>query len=501
MSSFSGLATRFIKRHQNLLITISLVLVALPFVALSFFNHPALDDFLDAVMVKELGFWSAQKSIYFSHTGRYSTTLLLALVNPLIYGHMENHWWPVTLGFLVGTLLVLRFYVGLLPGISTMKAWRGAGVLLGLWLAFAPGQAEGLYWFTGAYTYLATAWLLLLWLGVLVRYVEARRNATPHTVWLLLLIGLTVAVAGSTEPVALPFLVVLLAGAGMTWRYSRHRWVVVLLACLAFTGSMISFAAPGNFVRMGSMGESFGIFKTLLYSGATAGYLLLTWVSNPVLLVVSALLLPSLYRAAQLRDYLLVHLLSRIPAGFLAGGLALLLAAANCPAYYASGTGLPLRARNTLYLLFLAGWFVVLLMWCCRRARQKQFAIPINALLSSRLQPFWLALLLLFFFSDYNVQTRSHLLGNGSNNVIRAYHQWLSGEAAHFDAELRTRYRKLAAGGPIVAIVPLHSRPEMLYSFGVADTVNSTVLQNYARYFDVPKVVVSGASENAKLRP
>lgn len=493
MSSFSGSVTRFLQRHQNLLITVGLVLVALPFVALSFFNHPALDDFLDAVTVKQLGFWSAQRYFYLNHTGRYTTTVVLALTNPLVYGHMENHWWPVTLGFLLGTWLVLRFYVGLLPGMSGLKAWRGAGLLLGLWLAFAPGQAEGLYWFTGAYTYLTTAWLLLLWLGALVRYVDARRAARPHTAWLLLLIGLTAAVAGSTEPVALPFLVVLLVGAGLTWRYSRHRWVVVVLACLAFAGCMVSFAAPGNFVRMSSMGESFGIIKTLLYSGATAGYLLLTWVSNPVLLVVSALLLPGLSRTAHRHDSLLVHLLSRIPAGLLASGLALLLAAANCPAYYASGTGLPLRARNTLYLLFLAGWFVVLLTWCCRQARQPQSAISAIALLTLRLQPLWLALLLLFFFSDYNVQTRSHLLGHGSNNVVRAYRQWLGGEAARFDAELRARYWKLAVGGPVVAITPLRSRPELLYSFGVADANSLTVLQNYARYFDVPKVVVEKA--------
>jgi hypothetical protein len=491
MSSFSGLPTK-LQRHQNLLTTVGLCLVALPFVALSFFNHPVLDDFLDAVTVKQLGFWTAQKYFYLNHTGRYATTVLLALINPLVYGHLEASWWPVALGFILGTLVVLRLCVGLLPGISGSVAWRGAGILLGLWLAFAPGQAEGLYWFTGAYTYLATAWLVLLWLVGLVRYVDARRKGYPCTLWLLLTIGLTAAVAGTTEPVALPFLVLLLAGAALTWRYSQYRWPAMLMAGLALTGSIISFAAPGNFVRMSSMGESFGIIKTLVYSAATTGYLLLTWVGNPVLLLVSALLLPVLGRTAQLRDQLLVSVLARIPTHLLLGGLTLLLTAANCPAYYASGTGLPLRARNMLYLLFLAGWFVVLLTWCCRQAINSKRPPELFAVLSaSRLQPLWLGLLLLFFFADFNVQTRSHLLGLGSNNVVRAYHQLLSGEASRFDAELRGRYQALAAGGPVVTIKPLRNRPELLCSFEVADATSASVLQDYANYFGVPKVVIS----------
>jgi hypothetical protein len=240
------------------------------------------------------------------------------------------------------------------------------------------------------------------------------------------------------------------------------------------------------------MGEPFGILKTLVYSAATTGYLLLTWVGNPVLLLVSALLLPVLARTARLRNQLMVRMLARIPTPLLVGGLTLLLAAANCPAYYASGTGLPLRARNMLYLLFLVGWFVVLLTWCCHQAINSKRPSELVAVLSvSRLQPLWLGLLLLFFFADFNVQTRSHLLGLGSNNVVRAYRQWLSGEAARFDAELRARYRALAAGGPVVAIKPLRNRPELLCSFEVADATSASVLQDYAYYFGVPKVVIA----------
>ncbi|GAB3331276.1 hypothetical protein GCM10027511_39880 [Hymenobacter humi] len=487
MINIMGQVMHALRRHHTLLITIALVLVVLPFVGLSFYNHPSLDDYLDAVTVKELGFWRAQKHFYLTLTGRYTTTVLLALVNPLLYIRLEGHWW-VALIFIFGTLLILRFSLSELLVLSGKAGWLAAGLLLGLWLAYAPGQAEGLYWFTGAYTYIMAVWLLLVWLVALNRYAMARLAKSGARRWLLALAMLTLAVAGTVEPVALPFLMSLAAGAFISWRQKEGR-IVWLLAGLAVVGCLVSFVAPGNFVRIASMGGQFGVLKTLCYSTATTGYLLLTWVGNPVLLALSALVFPAMNRIAQQRDQLIVQFLSQLPAGLLAIGLAGLMTLASCPAYYASGTGLPLRARTTLYLLFLLGWFAVLLTWCCRQARSSQYSPMVNALATGRLAPLWTAMLVLFFFADYNVQTRATMLGQGSNNVIRAYRQWLNGEAAGYDAELRARYQTLHSGAPVVTIRPLRNRPDLLYSFDIVGTNNPEFLEGYARYFGTKRVI------------
>ncbi len=232
MSRSSHRFARVIQRHQHLLMCIGLGLVALPFVALSGYNHPAVDDLLDAQLVKQMGFWQAQKYFYLNHTGRYATTVLLALVNPLLYGHMETRWGIVALGFMLVTFLTLRLCLTLVPGLAGRAAWLGAGLLTGLWLAYAPGQAEGLYWFTGAYTYVATGWWLLLWLVCLGHYALARRAGRTTASWLTGLAFLTVVVAGSTEPVALPFMLLILLCGALNWWHSRS-WVLLLLAGLA----------------------------------------------------------------------------------------------------------------------------------------------------------------------------------------------------------------------------------------------------------------------------
>jgi hypothetical protein len=500
MNSIASPIGRTLQRHQDLLIIVGVVLVALPFVALSCYNHPSLDDILDAVTVRRLGFWAAQRHFYFTHTGRYATTVLLALINPLVYVRLETNWWPVAVGFIVGTLFVLRFLLSAV-GFRTGNAWRGAGVLLGLWLAYAPGQAEGLYWFTGAYTYVVSAWLLLLWACTLARYAAARQKQGQHTWgWAIALVILTVAVAGTTEPVAFPFLLALLVGAGLSWWWDFGR-LLIGLAVLATVGCAVSFAAPGNFVRMGAMGESFGVVKSLFYAGGVTGYLLMTWVGNPVLLAISGLVLPGLARMAQRREELVVALLARVPAGILATALSSLLAAASCPAYHASGTGLPPRVRTTLYLLFVVGWFGVLLTWCCRQVCKEQPSPVWVVLTRGNLMPLWMALLGLFFLSDYNVQTRATMLGQGSNNVVRAYRQWLSGDAARYDAEVRARYRTLAMGRPVVNIKPLQNRPELLYCFDIAGMTNTVFLRDYAYYFGVQQVRTTAQAPETAPKP
>ncbi|MET4074109.1 hypothetical protein [Hymenobacter sp. UYCo722] len=469
-------------RGQQWLAGALMVLSVLPFVVLACYNHPTLDDILDAGQVRELGFWQAQKFFYFSHTGRYTTTVLLALTNPLRYGHWAANWWWVTLTFIFGTLLVLRYSLGAMLHLPAKSAWLMAGIMLSLWLAYAPGLAEGLYWFTGAYTYIAAAWLLVAWLAAFVRYAEARHMAGRKTRLRLLLVALlTVAVAGTPEPLALPFVLMLLLATGLSWWLGRGR-IVASLAVLAVAGGAASFLAPGNFVRMSSMGESFGVVKTLAYSASATGYLLFTWLSNPVLLAVSALLLPALYRFGKQQELLVVRELAKVPAGLLAIALGGLLVAASCPAYYASGTGLPLRARAVLYLVFVISWFGLLLTWCCRQAVREQASPVLRGLVINPVASLWMTLLVLFFFADYNVQTRATMVGQGSNNVLRAYRQWLSGDAAGYDAEQRARYRTLTVPDPGAAIAPLQHRPELLISFDIGEVTNPITLRQYRRY-------------------
>jgi hypothetical protein len=463
-----------------------LALALLPFLALSFYNHPMMDDFSDATVVRTVGFWKAQQYFYLTHTGRYTITALLALINPLIYARLEEHWWPVTLIFLAGSVTVLRLFVGAMPGLTRPEAWRLAALILSLWLAYAPGHAEGLYWFTGAYTYITSASLLLLWLLTLSRYLFARQRGQQGKGWWTALCGLAVAVAGTVEPIALPFAVSLIAGAILaSWRYGSHAlWLPALLAA---GGCLISISAPGNFVRMGylqSAHEVFDVTQTLAYAGGATGYLLLTWIANPVLWLVSAMLLPVLGRAVRRREHPLLARIATIHPLWMALGLMALLMLASCPAYFASGTGLPLRARFTLHLLFLISWFGLLLIWCWRKVNHPQPAHVYTLLADSRLTPLWTLLLPLFFLADYNIQTRASRVGQASNNVVRAYRQWLGGSAARYTTNRQTQLREAApTNGP----VPLAQRPldfpDVLIATEVATANPADVLQQFKATF------------------
>lgn len=56
----------------------TLVAIPIPFVLLSFFNHPSRDDFCYANKVLEQGFWNSQINWYNNWTGRYFSTGILS---------------------------------------------------------------------------------------------------------------------------------------------------------------------------------------------------------------------------------------------------------------------------------------------------------------------------------------------------------------------------------------------------------------------------------------
>lgn len=82
--------------------------------------------------------------------------------------------------------------------------------------------------------------------------------------------------------------------------------------------------------------------------------------------------------------------------------------------------------------------------------------------------------------------------GQGSNNGVRAYQQWLGGEAKRYDDEMRARYPALESSAPAVQIQPLHHYPDLLYYFDIADPGNAQPLHlhGYATCFGKKQVVM-----------
>jgi hypothetical protein len=461
----------------------------LPFVVLSMYSHPALDDFSDAVMRQRLSFWETQRDLYLTWTGRYTTSLFLTELSPVCHSWLEGYW-LVPVAALCAVLGGLYALVSTVAGRSWSAATRvlAASVLLLLWLHQASSIAEILYWYNGVAVYTLPAALLLLALAVAARYWQAVPGSAAARRWLGLTAVLGVVLVGTNELIALPLCAA--TGLLMLWEFYRggpRRYPLLGLVAVLAVALAVSFLAPGNMERAAVINRS---VHPLWVAGGTvisSAYLLLNWLSSGVLMAVTVMVLPLLLRLAAAPD-MPWQRLARFHPLLLALLLFGLLALAGVPSYWATGGLMPPRGRAMLYLLFVVGWFglilTALLRWQPAAARYLQgplvsqygWAAPVAAGLWG-----WL---LLNLVADHNVRQLRQYMGQGSNNVVVAYRDWLSGSARRYDEQLTQRYELLRrTRQQRLQLPPLAARPATLLYYDIS--IDSTYWGNqaYAQYF------------------
>ena len=75
--SGASIMTHWSKRVLGVICSFALA----PFLGLCFFVHPAADDYVFAIMVRDLGFGAAQHDWYTNWTGRFVSTALISMAS------------------------------------------------------------------------------------------------------------------------------------------------------------------------------------------------------------------------------------------------------------------------------------------------------------------------------------------------------------------------------------------------------------------------------------
>ena len=481
-------------RGQCRLAGAAVAISLLPFVVLAFDSHPSLDDFQDAVMRRNLGFWGAQRTLYVGWTGRYFSSLLLMDLSPLRWRAWSS------LYFLVPLVTLLAMAGGLYAFFTVLAsgAWSikmrvlAAGTVLSLWLAQSPSVAECLYWYNAVAVYSLPGALFLLWLVVLSVLLQRHRGgARGYWRWWITTALLSIALIGSNEILAL----MVFAGLAVATLWSKlHRnnqlMALVGLLLTAAVAMPVAFLAPGNAQRLSVINRSVHLGWAALGTVGSSGYLLINWLGNGLLIAATALALPTLVSLANHHTGP-VRWLKKVNFWLLTAILLVLLFATGLPSYVATGGMMPLRARTTVYLLFLVGWVVLLLAsvgWAQRRW-------PVLNALPTNWPPAVAALLwgwlLLSFVTDHNVRVERASMGQGSNSIVLAYRDWLSGAGKQYNAQLRERYQQLShSPNRSLRVAPLAAEPSTLLYYDI--TTDSAYWGNiaYAQFFRQRAIVV-----------
>lgn len=458
-------------RSTTFILLVLSIAVALPLLALSFYNHPSpADDYCFAATSLQYGFWQSQHIYYDGWSGRFFHNFLVH-GSPLTYG-----WYG---GYKVIPVVVLSLLALGLYAFSSQLLYRSFGLLtkIGLAAGFFVGfvatlasLSEYLYWYPGIACYSLSSIFLLFLLALLLAHQRTGFGLQPA--YLIPESLLIVGIVGSSETSMVMVMSVLaLIAFGELLLRRRLSVAIILLFIVGSIACYYLITAPGNAVRMGSNPNSANIPQTLLSAlRYSAGYLARQFFATP-LLPLSVLYLPIAYRLTQnkpLPTYLRLH-----PVwGILHGGATII--ALISLHFYGVGVAPALRLVNLINLVFWLSWgynltlLVIVLRPYLQVETWTRYARPIAVITL-----IWTALTISF------------------GPVLRlAYGDWLSGRASRYDQAMQERYKQLAQPGNDTAVLtPLPAFPMSLFMEDVKNDPKHLWNRCWADYYH-KKIIV-----------
>ena len=326
-----------------------------PFFGLCFFVHPAADDYVFAIMVRDLGFGAAQHDWYTNWTGRFVSTALISMAS------FDLRWYSIVpLSLLLGLAAALFLLV---RAISAGQAALGDQLLvtfaaLTIYVSLMPSPAQGLYWAAGAITYQAGTIFLFLAVALMVAHERGRIRAATCGPCAAVLI---VAAAGCNETtMAAAVLVTGLASYSAVVFKAPERRVSIALLAAALGSAAIVVLAPGNSIRATHYPSAAGPLDPFLAAVHYAIKMSLAWGLQTSVLAALILLLPwavtiplpkRIQTAFERRPALFAGTLALLPLAMLVG-LAF-------PSFLATGYQPLRRTENAILAVFLLAVFTV----------------------------------------------------------------------------------------------------------------------------------------------
>jgi hypothetical protein len=478
---------------RPVLSTLTAMMCLLPFGVLSWYSHPALDDFAIGHHLQSRSMVHYVADVYCHSSGRYASSLC-SVVLKFFGAHPFSYKYLILVNLVSFVLSLYIVAASLVRGMASANSltWALGSLLTVAALVNYPWPAEGIFWLTGSIAYLYPVALTGL-LTALLGYLYAEPTRPHRLLWAgSILLGFLIPGFSEITALLLPLVYVGVWGA-LQAPAMRLGWWVVGGAILL--GSLLTLASPAHFGQWHTLGQAHGLAHlaqgVVLATEATT-YLAVNWLGNgllPLLALLALPLVPQLARVASQR-FLLHRLAQRPwlwPVLTVAG---VWLVCVFC--YMATGQGPALRVKNFLYLYFMMGGLLSAYAYA-RRLESQYVALlvarPVQTLLAG-----WAVVAVL---SDYNIHLTHDNIGRGSTTLVQAYRDWLSGSAAAYDRQQQARYVKLRRGalpGGIVRLDPLQVLPPTLFYYDISRDEHLWGNQAYAQFFGVPAVYVAPAA-------
>lgn len=251
------------EKNQRRFVVVCFVLSLVPLLILSFYNHPAMDDFNFGILTRRA--WVANKglaaipavlaaaverSVYIWNVwqGTFSFSVLAALRPSIITEKLTFINTFILLGLFVwGFTKFSQVILHRILGLSRDVAVITACVVMTLCIQYVPYGVEAFYWWNGSIGYTGLFSVLLVMFSLLFLSKQERRISAKRMAALLFL---AVLLSGGQFPVMLLGVVVLalcLVDVMIGKQYPKMMKLQMTgLTILYLAGLALSVAAPGN---------------------------------------------------------------------------------------------------------------------------------------------------------------------------------------------------------------------------------------------------------------
>ncbi|MDB5270529.1 MAG: hypothetical protein JWP58_3569 [Hymenobacter sp.] len=274
-----------------LLPRLGIILTLLPFLLLTAFNQPFFDDFRNAYWMREHGTWGVQLWLFQTWTGRFTTTFIMTVLNPVAYGWLGGVKVVAAAAFIaqwasLAHLLRALGHTALRGACSWGRALWAAGLLLALFCNAAPSPFSFLYWFCGIVAYQLPLMGLLNFTALALRAGWGPLSSQWRNAGLACL-PLVLALTGNELTLVQAVPVLALLGFALP-RIARPK--LLLWLGIGAAATALAAAAPGNWARVAAMAppsDPYHAYRWLVL-GPRAAYSMVLFMSKP-LIILSAL--------------------------------------------------------------------------------------------------------------------------------------------------------------------------------------------------------------------
>lgn len=449
-----------------------LAIVLLPYVIISFYCHPAGDDFSYAASSMHKGYWFSYFRDYHIWNGRYTSNFLV-FASPLVWNSFFIYK-LIPLLLLVLSYFSLLFFIQTITNkkITEVELHLFASTVLVLYLYNAPSFTETFYWYTGAITYQLANVLTLVYLALLYRHCDGDYcfNRTIHTSLMLLLIP---SICGFNEVIML-FMLAFHALFSFKWiRYKKeNKGVAVLLLLIVASAASIMLFAPGNAGRASNFPEKYQLFHSIYMTALQTVRFMFKWIIQVPFIAATVLFVPVSKRLAEVSPFFKNNFYVSPLITFLC--LPAILFLYVFPAYWNMGMLGQHRTLNAAYFFFIPLWFMNVHIAVNQLSAKVQQTIIPNA-------KYKVVFTLLLFAGSF-------LANNGYTVCV----DLLSGGAISYDREMNERYTILrsaaAAGAKEVVVSNLNSKPAALHIFDITCEPGNWINKSSADYFGLEGV-------------